>query len=437
MSKYNKLQKFRFDTYQMLVKARDATFELMDSIMTTKNADSVAEFSLSTLFGRKWHSCYEAILDCRPNSNKLMKRYIKEILELEYILLGIDNTHWQFQGAKTMKDRGYQYSGSSINSSIVGQGYSTIAWLPELEEKGSWTLPLRHERITSFETAISKAAWQLKQVYKHLPEKTKKLVVLDCEYGNGSFLKQTAEMKVSKLIRIRSNCCLYKEPESYSGRGRPKKHGAKFKLNDQTTHIDADEVVFVKDDSLGLIKISKWKNLHFRNAYSEKLSLIKVERLKKKKTGKKHRPLWLVWVGLEFLALEKIWSQYSRRFGVDHWYRFAKQRLHWTLPRFGTPCQCQRWSDLIVNITWQLWLAKELVQEHHLPWQKPQENLTPQRVAQSMLSLLIEIGSPTRLAKTRGKSAGCHKGQKRIKRKRYPLVKKRPSRSKKSQNKAA
>ena len=32
-----------------------------------------------------------------------------------------------------MKDRGYQYSGSSINSSIMGQGYSTIAWLPELE----------------------------------------------------------------------------------------------------------------------------------------------------------------------------------------------------------------------------------------------------------------------------------------------------------------
>ena len=91
----------------------------------------------------------------------------------------------------------------------------------------------------------------------------------------------------------------------------------------------------------------------------------------------------------------------------------------------------------MVNMTWQLWLAKDLVAQNHLPWQKAQENLTPQRVAQSMFSLLIEIGSPTRLAKTRGKSAGCHKGQKRIKRKRYPMVKKRPSRSKKSQNKAA
>ena len=46
-----------------------------------------------------------------------------------------------------MKDRGYQYSPSSLNSSVLGQSYSTIAWLPPLEEKGSWALPLRHESV--------------------------------------------------------------------------------------------------------------------------------------------------------------------------------------------------------------------------------------------------------------------------------------------------
>lgn len=67
-----------------------------------------------------------------------------------------------------MKDRGSQHSASSKNSSVLGQGYSTIAWLPEGEK--SWTLPLRHERITSFETPISKARWQLKQVCKEIKE---------------------------------------------------------------------------------------------------------------------------------------------------------------------------------------------------------------------------------------------------------------------------
>ena len=37
----------------------------------------------------------------------------------------------------------------------LGQGYSTIAWIPEAQ--GSWALPLLHERITSFETPLEKA----------------------------------------------------------------------------------------------------------------------------------------------------------------------------------------------------------------------------------------------------------------------------------------
>ena len=91
----------------------------------------------------------------------------------------------------------------------------------------------------------------------------------------------------------------------------------------------------------------------------------------------------------------------------------------------------------MINMTWQLWLSKDLVQQYHLPWQKPQTNLTPQRVAQSMIKLLIEIGSPTRRAKTRGKSLGLKQGQSRIKRKQYPIVKKRQSRRKKARKKVA
>ena len=147
MNKYSRLENFRHDTYEMLVKGKDATFQLMDSVMTTENARSLADFSLSPFFHRQWCSTYEAIKDCRPNSNKLMKRYIQEIDTLEYTLLGIDHTQWKFEDSPTMKDRGYQYSSSSINSSVIGQGYSTIAWLPPLNEKGSWALPLRHESV--------------------------------------------------------------------------------------------------------------------------------------------------------------------------------------------------------------------------------------------------------------------------------------------------
>ena len=80
-------------------------------------------------------------------------------------------------------------------------------------------------------------------------------------------------------------------------------------------------------------------------------------------------------------------------------------------------------------MTWQLWLAKDIIKDYHLPWQKPQtqDNLTPGRVAQSMLSLLMEIGTPAISPKPRGKSPGWKKDKKRKKRTRYPVVKKRQS----------
>ncbi len=194
-------------------------------------------------------------------------------------------------------------------------------------------MPLRHERITSYEKPISKAAWQLKQVSKQIKQKV--LVVLDSEYGNGSWVKQTGEIPVSKLMRIRSNCCLWSKPKSYLGMGRPKKHARKFKVNDSKTWWSANETVEVDDSKLGKLKISKWDNLHFRTSASYDLSLIRVERLNTKSSEKKRRCLWLVWVGEQFLELKDIWSQYARRFGVDHWYRFTKQRLHWRATHRG------------------------------------------------------------------------------------------------------
>ncbi|MGK7930474.1 MAG: transposase, partial [Microcystaceae cyanobacterium] len=93
------------------------------------------------------------------------------------------------------------------------------------------------------------------------------------------------------------------------------------------------------------------------------------------------------------------------------------------------------WSDLMPLITWQLWLAKDIVEENYLPWQKNQKNLSPGRVAQSMFGLLVEIGTPARIPKPRGKSPGWSRGQVRTKRTRYPVVKKRKSPDNKAKNK--
>lgn len=136
-------------------------------------------------------------------------------------------------------------------------------------------------------------------------------------------------------------------------------------------------------------------------------------------------------------TLCQLWRLYLRRFGVDHWYRFAKQRLHWTLPKLSTPERCERWSDLLPLMTWQLWLARALVSDNPLPWQKKQSKLTPGRVAQAMGGVLAAIGTPAAQPKIRGKSPGWSQGQVRVRRIRYPTVKKGTAKPTKQLSKSA
>jgi len=67
------------------------------------------------------------------------------------------------------------------------------------------------------------------------------------------------------------------------------------------------------------------------------MQLILLQRGDQISPGKMSKPLWLIWLGEEMPLLSEIWQLYLRRFGIDHWYWFAKQRLHWTLPKFSTP----------------------------------------------------------------------------------------------------
>ncbi|MEG5054987.1 MULTISPECIES: transposase [unclassified Microcoleus] len=163
------LQQFRQAIYKNLCKAQDATFELMDALLLTRKAQSLADLSLSCVFRRQWPSVYEALQDTRPDREQLMKLYITQIKPSEPIVLAGDHTSWSRPDAKTLQERTYEHSPSQLGSRpiTVGYGYSTLAWIPE--EKGSWALPFLHERITSWDSPILSAAQQLSKVSSQLP----------------------------------------------------------------------------------------------------------------------------------------------------------------------------------------------------------------------------------------------------------------------------
>ena len=430
------LEEFRQAAYTHLGKAHDATFELTDAILLTRNVYTLADLSLSPVFRRKWPSIYEAIQDTRPDRDKLMELYIKQMPAQGRVLLAGDHTAWSRPEAVTLKERTIEHSSTAIagNKPItIGQGYSTIAWIPE--DSGSWALPLRHERITSWSSPIEKATEQLEKVCESMPSRP--ISLWDSEYGCAPFVLKTSNIAADILVRLRSNLCLWGAPPAYSGKGRPRKHGEKFKLNDPTTFSEAVLVLELDDPKLGRVKVSLWQDLHFRKADDRPMSLLRVERLNQLGKLRAVKPLWLAWIGEEIPPLEEVWRLYLRRFTIDHWYRFLKQRLHWTIPKLSTPEQCEHWSNLMPLMTWELWLARDIVADNPLPWHKPMDKLTPGRVAQAMGSVLAAIGTPTSPPKPRGKSQGWTPGKARVRRIRYPIVKKTAPKPRKDQTKSA
>ena len=95
-------------------------------------------------------------------------------------------------------------------------------------------------------------------------------------------------------------------------------------LSDPETWADADAMIEIDEHpQLGQVKVRQWQNLHFYRAAGHPLNLILVERIKPMSSGQPFPPLWLAWVGARTLPLATVWFKYLRRFGVDHWYRFA------------------------------------------------------------------------------------------------------------------
>lgn len=383
------------------------------------------------MFRRTWSSLYAGLRHNRPSRGKLLKLDIEQIPTEARPLLAGDHTNWSRPEAFTLKDRTIEHQATAIagNKPItVGQGFSTIAWIPEAQ--GSWALPLKHERITSFETPLSRAAFQLKQVCQQLP--VRPIAVFDSQYGNATFVRQTVAIQVELLLRLRSNMCLWGAPPSYSGKGRPKVHGAKLALADASTWGVPTTTLKLEDPKLATVEIQHWTRLHFRNPAGNQVQLLRITVTGKPPHQRCPKPMWLVWLGEEMPEVEQVWRCYLRRFAVDHWNRFAKQRLHWTQPQFSTMTLAERWSELMPLLSWQLWLARESVIDHPLPWQKLQTKLTPGRVAPGFARLLAVIGTPATDPKPRGKSPGWQKGRSRPKRTRYPVVKKTVSQPKKS-----
>jgi len=412
-------------------KASDAQFELVDALLLGRPIRSFPELSLLPTFRRKWHSSYAAIKRGGQDWEWLEWHFIRQIPTKGPKLFSLDGTAWPHPAAWALADRQYVFSPTPAvvgGSIVVGHPYSVLAWVPQ--PGSSWGLPVSIRRALSQQTDVEVGIEQVKQLCRHRQEEMLEdlyLIIADAKYGNHRFLAPLRDEPCGALVRMRRDRVLYGAPGAYRGHGRPRVHGDRFAFKKPETWGESDAMAELAHPRWGQVRLRRWDDEHARQDADTSFSVILVEaHLEREKPS---APFWLGYQPpphqkAEDQRLEDLWHWYEYRWPVEPSIRFRKQYLYWTLPRFQAAECCDRWTMLVSLAQWQLFLARDLVEDSPLPWQPAQQNPTPERVLQGFGGLFREIGTPAAPPQTRGKSPGWPEGRPRTRPERHRVVKK-------------
>jgi hypothetical protein len=433
----NKIIEFRQAIYgQIFGKRRDALFEATDALLLYGKLTSFPMLSLSGVFQRKWHSLYKALEQGEIDDQRLESYLAGQVLQEGVCHFSLDGTGWPRLRARTMDDRQYIYlptqavDGGSI---CVGYPYSLLDWVPE--PNASWSLSVSVRRIASKESAKTVGVEQIQALNEARIdfEDVLDIVAGDGKYGHAAFLRPLQGQRSGIVVRIRKDRILYRKPEepSVRKRGRPRIHGERFAFKEPETWGDPDEVIDLEHPRWGQVRLERWNELHGKLDADVPFDVVRASiHLERDKLP---NPIWLAWQAPAFIPegihvdAAVIWHAYCHRWPVEPNIRFRKQRLGWCQPQFQDKETGDRWSWLVALAVWLLFLARPVVQDHPLPWQKSQRRLTPQRVQQGLPLIFTQFGSPTCSPKVRGIPPGWTKGRRRSPKRRFPVVKKQPA----------
>jgi hypothetical protein len=437
------LQAFRSGWYGALRRRADALFELGDAVLCCEGAVTCPpRLSLTPVFRRGWGSVYAALARGRIDEDALRDLLVAHRPAHWPLVFAVDASTWARCDAETSPDRGFYYHPSRHSAGqpiVAGWSYQWIAQLGW--EKNSWTAPLDVRRLHPREDTVAVTAAQVTALVTRLGRTAAvPLFVFDAGYDPIALTVALAGVRAQLLVRIRGDRVFYREPPARpaGALGRPRRHGTRFACADPGTWGAPDDELTVTDDQYGRVQVFPWSGLHPKLGgrgrwaghdeppiVAGTVIRVQVEHLPKP-TARAVKTLWLWWAGLGEADLSVCWRAYLRRFDLEHTFRFAKNTLGWTTPRVATPDQGDRWTWLVMCALTQLRLARGLVADARLPWERRLDptRLTPARARRGFRGLRNTLGTPAAPAKPSHPGPGCPKGARSGPHPRHPAIKK-------------
>jgi hypothetical protein len=403
------LRGFRQSLYGCLTGWADALFELSEAVLCSPGpVSSVPMLSLEPTFRRGHGSLYKALTRGSLDADRLRDTLVAHRPADWPAIFAVDASSWPRCDAETSPERGFYYHPSRhSNGQPIVAGWS-YQWVTQLSwSADSWTAPLDARRIPPTADTTHATVAQVSDLVARLtgPDDNAQhgdaagavpMFVFDAGYDPIALSHAMAALRAAIVVRIRDDRVFYPDPSppAPGQLGRPRRHGARFGCADPTSWPDPDDELTATDSRYGTVRVTAWHGLHpklgrrGRWAHHEVTPIVpgtvirvEVEHLPKP-TARAKKTLWLWATGPRPVDLHTCWRAYLRRFDIEHTYRFAKNTLGWTTPALRTPEQADRWTWLTVTSYTQLRLARTLVADQRLPWERPRDpgKLTPARV---------------------------------------------------------
>jgi hypothetical protein len=380
----------------------------------------------------------------KPFSDLFFKMIPQESYR-KFCLFALDATSIPRIHAHTLDDRSYVHQANQIGIPVtVGLQASILTYLPERNaEEANWQLPVSLERISTDTNACEIASTQLKLLAESM--RTNGLltvIVADCAYGN---LKPYSEdqIVIARGRADRRGRRPVKDDQIVRKRGRPRKYAPGIiRFIEDTppgTENGSDEECICEDTikhQRADAVLNRWNDVHVEG-HSELVDVVKVEIFSKNNYMETMLPpLLLILSGKrrrEITAMDA-YQSYRRRFDIEHFFRFIKQKLLFCAYQTPELDHQISWWWFCCMAYWLLYHVRHVAHGSTRPWHKARDPIKPAGPGEVKrlfgTKIFPVLGTPSHPPTIREKSRGREVGMRFPKRQRKKVVKKQTLRRK-------